>query len=138
MKQRDEEFCQIPVDVLNQNDLNRALDGLNEPNNERWFSQLPPILLFQMKRYTFDVKTKTAQKLNNRIEFPEAIFMDRYLLEKRDLATKAFKKRCELEESLIKADDEMKSINEKDSTNVLKSVQCVKSLLESNMISSLL
>ena len=86
-----------------------------------------------MKRYTFDIKSKTAQKLNNRIEFPEAIFMDRYLLKNRVVSSKAFRKRFELEESLIKSENEMKCINEKEGVNVLKSIQCVKSILQSKL-----
>ena len=75
--QRTEEFGQFLVEVQGQNDLIRALDGLGEPNVERWFSKLPPVILFQLKRYTFNTELKTAQKLNHRIEFPEKIFMDR-------------------------------------------------------------
>ena len=75
--QRTEEFGQFLVEVQGQNDLVRALDGLGEPNVERWFSKLPPVILFQLKRYTFNTELKTAQKLNHRMEFPEKIFMDR-------------------------------------------------------------
>ena len=64
--------------------MERSLDCMNEPNNERWFTRLPPVLLFQLKRYTYNTVLKTAQKLNHRIEFPEKLHMDRYEYQNRD------------------------------------------------------
>jgi len=52
---------------------------------ERWFIQLPPVLFFELSRFQFNQQRGTAEKINNILEFPETIYMDRYLEENNNL-----------------------------------------------------
>jgi len=52
---------------------------------ERWFTKLPPVLFFELSRFQFNQQRGTAEKINNILEFPETIYMDRYLEENNNL-----------------------------------------------------
>ena len=52
---------------------------------ERWFIQLSPVLFFELSRFQFNQQRDTAEKINNFLEFPETIYMDRYLEENNNL-----------------------------------------------------
>lgn len=46
---------------------------------ERWFTSLPPVLFLELSRFQFDRSRGVAEKINNVLEFPEVIYLDRYL-----------------------------------------------------------
>eukprot|EP00096_Caligus_rogercresseyi_P008978 TRINITY_DN2961_c0_g1_i1.p1 TRINITY_DN2961_c0_g1~~TRINITY_DN2961_c0_g1_i1.p1 ORF type:complete len:978 (+),score=374.96 TRINITY_DN2961_c0_g1_i1:116-2935(+) len=46
---------------------------------ERWFSRLQPVLFFELSRFQFNQERKLAEKIHNKLEFPQRIFMDRYM-----------------------------------------------------------
>ena len=50
---------------------------------ERWFVRLPPVLFLELSRFQYNTEKKTAEKIHNRLEFPEQIFMDRYVAENK-------------------------------------------------------
>jgi len=126
---RDEEFGQCLVDIKpDVFDLKRSLDGLNEPNIERWFTRLPPVLLFQLKRYTYNTVLKTAQKLNHRIEFPEKLHMDRYEYQHRDVARKAYQTRQTLETQLFENEKNQIKLVNRDDVNIQKALNCINLL----------
>jgi len=60
---------------------------INSPNDssvpssgqERWFTQLPPVLVLELSRFHYNTERKAAEKIHNRLEFEEKIFMDRYM-----------------------------------------------------------
>lgn len=106
-------------------ELERSLDCMNEPNNERWFTRLPPVLLFQLKRYTYNTVLKTAQKLNHRIEFPEKLHMDRYEYQNRDESRKAYQTRQTLETQLFENDRNQIKLVNRDDVNIQKALNCI-------------
>ena len=46
---------------------------------ERWFTKLPPVLVLELSRFHFNTERKAAEKIHNRLEFSEKIYMDRYM-----------------------------------------------------------
>ena len=52
---------------------------------ERWFTQLPPVLVLELSRFQFNTERKAAEKIHNRLEFSDKIFMDRYMHNNRDI-----------------------------------------------------
>jgi ubiquitin carboxyl-terminal hydrolase 25/28 len=46
---------------------------------ERWFAALPPVLFLELSRFQFDRSRGVPEKINNPLEFPEVIYLDRYL-----------------------------------------------------------
>lgn len=83
---RTEAFTQHSLQVQEVNNLHDSLENstANETfgsanSQERWFTDLPPVLLFSLSRFNFDVTKGMAEKIHNRFEFPDRLFMDRYL-----------------------------------------------------------
>ena len=58
---------------------------MRKSGQERWFLQLPPVLFFELSRFQFNQQRGFAEKINNILEFPETIFMDRYLEENKNI-----------------------------------------------------
>ena len=52
---------------------------------ERWFTQLPPVLVLELSRFQFNTERKAAEKIHNRLDFSDKIFMDRYMYNNRDI-----------------------------------------------------
>ena len=50
-----------------------------ESGQELWFTKLPPVLFLELSRFQYNMERKTAEKIHNRLEFPERLFMDRYV-----------------------------------------------------------
>ena len=53
--------------------------GTLESGQELWFTKLPPVLFLELSRFQYNMERKTAEKIHNRLEFPERLFMDRYV-----------------------------------------------------------
>ena len=95
--EREEAFGQWPLQVntftnihesLENSTAHESIENAPEPQQqqqqkmsgqERWFTRLPPVLFFDLSRYQYNTERKTAEKIHNRLEFPEHIFMDRYV-----------------------------------------------------------
>ena len=44
---------------------------------EQWFTSLPPVLTFELSRFHFNQQLGRPEKIHNKLEFPEVIYMDR-------------------------------------------------------------
>lgn len=53
-----------------------------------WIERLPKLLFFQLQRVVFDQEKKAQVKVDEAFEFDETIYVDRFLLENREAATK--------------------------------------------------
>ena len=42
-----------------------------------WFTKLPPMLTFELSRFQFNQALGRPEKIHNKIEFPQVIYMDR-------------------------------------------------------------
>ena len=76
---------------------------------ERWFTKLPPVLVLELSRFHFNTERKAAEKIHNRLEFSEKIYMDRYMhtnktvtRRKRDEVRRLKEKRAHLKARLEK------------------------------------
>ena len=76
---------------------------------ERWFTKLPPVLVLELSRFHFNTERKAAEKIHNRLEFSEKIYMDRYMdtnktitRRKRDEVRRLKEKRAHLKARLDK------------------------------------
>lgn len=58
-------------------------NGSSGGGQERWFVRLPPVLFLELSRFQYNMEKKTAEKIHNRLDFPEQIFMDRYVVENK-------------------------------------------------------
>ena len=89
---RMEQFGQWPLQVNGNRDLHESLEastahenfdssaiGEEKDGQERWFTSLPPVLFLELSRFQFDRSRGVAEKVNNPLEFPEVIYLDRYL-----------------------------------------------------------
>ncbi|XP_037265925.1 ubiquitin carboxyl-terminal hydrolase 28 isoform X6 [Falco rusticolus] len=45
----------------------------------RWFTKLPPVLTFELSRFEFNQSLGQPEKIHTKLEFPQTIYMDRYL-----------------------------------------------------------
>ncbi|KAI7795734.1 putative ubiquitin carboxyl-terminal hydrolase 28 [Triplophysa rosa] len=88
-----EQFGQYPLQVNGFNNLDECLEGAMvegeieslhsdqkvSTSQERWFSKLPPVLTFELSRFEFNQSLGRPEKIHKKLEFPQVIYMDRYL-----------------------------------------------------------
>ncbi|NXB15016.1 UBP28 hydrolase, partial [Rhagologus leucostigma] len=94
-----ETFGQYPLQVNGYRNLNECLEGamvegeMDEATTsqsvkygqERWFTKLPPVLTFELSRFKFNQSLGQPEKINTKLEFPQTMYMDRYLYCNKDL-----------------------------------------------------
>ncbi|XP_037738397.1 ubiquitin carboxyl-terminal hydrolase 28 isoform X5 [Chelonia mydas] len=94
-----ETFGQYPLQVNGYRNLNECLEGAMvegeiEPlpsdlsvkyGQERWFTKLPPVLTFELSRFEFNQSLGQPEKIHNKLEFPQIIYMDRYLYSNKEI-----------------------------------------------------
>ncbi|NWW72339.1 UBP28 hydrolase, partial [Climacteris rufus] len=94
-----ETFGQYPLQVNGYRNLNECLEGamvegeMDEGTasqsvkygQERWFTKLPPVLTFELSRFEFNQSLGQPEKIHTKLEFPQTIYMDRYLYCNKDL-----------------------------------------------------
>ncbi|NXY82420.1 UBP28 hydrolase, partial [Alcedo cyanopectus] len=94
-----ETFGQYPLQVNGYTNLNECLEGAmvegeldkaaaSQPvkyGQERWFTKLPPVLTFELSRFEFNQSLGQPEKIHTRLEFPQTIYMDRYLYCSKEL-----------------------------------------------------
>ncbi|XP_041864184.1 ubiquitin carboxyl-terminal hydrolase 28 isoform X2 [Melanotaenia boesemani] len=88
-----EQFGQYPLQVNGFNNLEECLEGAMvereieslqsdhavTSGRERWFKKLPPVLTFELSRFEFNTQLGRPEKIHKKLEFPQIIYMDRYL-----------------------------------------------------------
>ncbi|KAK3555596.1 hypothetical protein QTP86_025665 [Hemibagrus guttatus] len=88
-----EQFGQYPLQVNGFSNLDECLEGAMvaeeieslhcdqtvSSGQERWFSKLPPVLTFELSRFEFNQSLGRPEKIHKKLEFPQIIYMDRYL-----------------------------------------------------------
>lgn len=52
---------------------------------QRWFTKLPPVLTFELSRFEFNQSLGQPEKIHNKLEFPQVIYMDRYMYKSKEL-----------------------------------------------------
>lgn len=91
--QTEQEFCTLIVNVSAElKDLHSSLDRYTstetvEYRSQRsltarkstWIRQVPPVLVIQVQRTAFDAESKSAQKLTQYFDFPEMLYLERYM-----------------------------------------------------------
>ncbi|NXF73310.1 UBP28 hydrolase, partial [Sclerurus mexicanus] len=94
-----ETFGQYPLQVNGYRNLNECLEGamvegeMDEATasqsvkygQERWFTKLPPVLTFELSRFEFNQSLGQPEKIHTKLEFPQTIYMDRYLYSNKEL-----------------------------------------------------
>ncbi|XP_053546090.1 ubiquitin carboxyl-terminal hydrolase 28 isoform X2 [Bombina bombina] len=97
-----ETFGQYPLQVNGFYNLSECIEGAmveGEIENlqtgssvkyrqERWFTKLPPVLTFELSRFEFNQSLGQPEKIHNKLEFQEIIYMDRYLYKNKALIRK--------------------------------------------------
>ncbi|KAM9332124.1 ubiquitin carboxyl-terminal hydrolase 28 isoform 2-T2 [Pholidichthys leucotaenia] len=86
-----EQFGQYPLQVNGFSNLEECLEGAmvekeiellhsdHTSGRERWFKKLPPVLTFELSRFEFNTQLGRPEKIHKKLEFPQIIYMDRYL-----------------------------------------------------------
>lgn len=94
-----EMFGQYPLQVNGFKDLHECLEAAmiegeieslhsencSKSGQENWFSELPPILTFELSRFEFNQALGRPEKIHNKLEFPSCLYMDRYMHKNREI-----------------------------------------------------
>ncbi|XP_016852171.1 ubiquitin carboxyl-terminal hydrolase 28 isoform X4 [Anolis carolinensis] len=94
-----ETFGQYPLQVNGYKDLQECLEGAIleketeassssqsvQYRQERWFTKLPPVLTFELSRFEFNQSLGQPEKIHNKLEFPQVVYMDRFLYSNKGL-----------------------------------------------------
>ncbi|NXU42253.1 UBP28 hydrolase, partial [Drymodes brunneopygia] len=110
-----ETFGQYPLQVNGYQNLNECLEGamvegeMDEAaasqsvkyGQERWFTKLPPVLTFELSRFEFNQSLGQPEKIHTKLEFPQTIYMDRYLYCNKDLIQMKREEMKRLKEKMV-------------------------------------
>uniref|UniRef100_A0A8C5TNZ0 ubiquitinyl hydrolase 1 n=1 Tax=Malurus cyaneus samueli TaxID=2593467 RepID=A0A8C5TNZ0_9PASS len=110
-----ETFGQYPLQVNGYRNLNECLEGamvegeMEEATTsqsvkygqERWFTKLPPVLTFELSRFEFNQSLGQPEKIHTKLEFPQTIYMDRYLYCNKDLIQMKREEMKRLKEKMV-------------------------------------
>ncbi|XP_056298543.1 ubiquitin carboxyl-terminal hydrolase 25 isoform X3 [Pseudoliparis swirei] len=95
-----EMFGQYPLQVNGFKDLHECLEAamiegeiesLHSAENsarsgqEHWFTELPPVLTFELSRFEFNQALGRPEKIHNKLEFSSMLYMDRYMDRNREV-----------------------------------------------------
>uniref|UniRef100_A0A8C5TCR5 Ubiquitin carboxyl-terminal hydrolase n=1 Tax=Malurus cyaneus samueli TaxID=2593467 RepID=A0A8C5TCR5_9PASS len=94
-----EMFGQYPLQVNGFKDLHECLEAamiegeiesLHSENSaksgqEHWFTELPPVLTFELSRFEFNQALGRPEKIHNKLEFPPILYLDRYMHKNREI-----------------------------------------------------
>ncbi|XP_023375741.1 ubiquitin carboxyl-terminal hydrolase 25 isoform X6 [Pteropus vampyrus] len=94
-----EMFGQYPLQVNGFKDLHECLEAamiegeiesLHSENSgksgqEHWFTELPPVLTFELSRFEFNQTLGRPEKIHNKLEFPPVLYLDRYMHRNREI-----------------------------------------------------
>ncbi|XP_015505150.1 ubiquitin carboxyl-terminal hydrolase 28 isoform X5 [Parus major] len=110
-----ETFGQYPLQVNGYRNLNECLEGamvegeMDEAaaaqsvkyGQERWFTKLPPVLTFELSRFEFNQSLGQPEKIHTKLEFPQTMYMDRYLYCNKDLIQMKREEMKRLKEKMV-------------------------------------
>uniref|UniRef100_A0A914XM66 USP domain-containing protein n=1 Tax=Plectus sambesii TaxID=2011161 RepID=A0A914XM66_9BILA len=91
----------------------------DNPACEQWFVHVPPVIVFSLRRFSFDKSDLRTVKLHKEFSFPVEFFIDRYLHHNRDvvadkrLLVKKWRDQLERVLTILKQYDEFALGNEK-------------------------
>ncbi|XP_065273365.1 ubiquitin carboxyl-terminal hydrolase 28 isoform X8 [Emys orbicularis] len=125
-----ETFGQYPLQVNGYRNLNECLEGAMvegeiEPlssdqsvkyGQERWFTKLPPVLTFELSRFEFNQSLGQPEKIHNKLEFPQIIYMDRYLYSSKEIIQKKREETRKLRKQIAILQQKLESVLETEST----------------------
>ncbi|KAG7266555.1 hypothetical protein CRUP_017725 [Coryphaenoides rupestris] len=57
-----------------------SADNSARSGQEHWFTELPPVLTFELSRFEFNQALGRPEKIHNKLEFPSMLYMDRFPL----------------------------------------------------------
>ncbi|XP_005068273.2 ubiquitin carboxyl-terminal hydrolase 25 isoform X3 [Mesocricetus auratus] len=94
-----EMFGQYPLQVNGFKDLHECLeaamiegeieslhsDNSGKSGQEHWFTELPPVLTFELSRFEFNQALGRPEKIHNKLEFPQVLYLDRYMYRNREI-----------------------------------------------------
>ncbi|XP_075450079.1 ubiquitin carboxyl-terminal hydrolase 25 [Ascaphus truei] len=94
-----EMFGQYPLQVNGFKDLHECLEAAmiegeieslhsehsGKSGQEHWFTELPPVLTFELSRFEFNQALGRPEKIHNKLEFPSCLYMDRYIHKNREI-----------------------------------------------------
>lgn len=61
--------CILQEESVNPNIVSSSL--------QHWFTELPPVLTFELSRFEFNQALGRPEKIHNKLEFPFMLYMDR-------------------------------------------------------------
>ncbi|KFW85161.1 Ubiquitin carboxyl-terminal hydrolase 28, partial [Manacus vitellinus] len=110
-----ETFGQYPLQVNGYRNLSECLEGamvegeMDEATasqsvkygQERWFTKLPPVLTFELSRFEFNQSLGQPEKIHTKLEFPQTIYMDRYLYCNKELIQMKREEMKRLKEKMV-------------------------------------
>ncbi|XP_072740544.1 ubiquitin carboxyl-terminal hydrolase 28 isoform X3 [Ciconia boyciana] len=118
-----EAFGQYPLQVNGYRNLNECLEGamvegeMDEATasqsvkygQERWFTKLPPVLTFELSRFEFNQSLGQPEKIHTKLEFPQTIYMDRYLYCSKELIQMKREEIKRLKEKMVMLQQKLES-----------------------------
>uniref|UniRef100_A0A8C7RNV9 Ubiquitin carboxyl-terminal hydrolase n=1 Tax=Oncorhynchus mykiss TaxID=8022 RepID=A0A8C7RNV9_ONCMY len=65
--------------------LHSSAENSAKSGQEHWFTELPPVLTFELSRFEFNQALGRPEKIHSKLEFPSMLYMDRYMDRNREI-----------------------------------------------------
>ncbi|XP_045080230.1 ubiquitin carboxyl-terminal hydrolase 25-like isoform X2 [Coregonus clupeaformis] len=65
--------------------LHSSAENSAKSGQEHWFTELPPVLTFELSRFEFNQALGRPEKIHNKLEFHSMLYMDRYMDRNREI-----------------------------------------------------
>uniref|UniRef100_A0A8C7IEJ2 Ubiquitin carboxyl-terminal hydrolase 25 n=1 Tax=Oncorhynchus kisutch TaxID=8019 RepID=A0A8C7IEJ2_ONCKI len=65
--------------------LHSSAENSARSGQEHWFTELPPVLTFELSRFEFNQALGRPEKIHSKLEFPSMLYMDRYMDRNREI-----------------------------------------------------
>ena len=114
-------------------DISGLLRGstIKDAKQEIWINQVPDVLFFQIKRVFHIIGTDEMYKDSSGIKVPKELFVDRMMLENREITIKLRKECQELTEKKKYLMESLHKLKQDNKNNLIESIKTVKNFLAS-------
>lgn len=132
--EKKETFVQLPLQVKGFKSLYESIDASlqseftsNGFRGEQWIRKLPRALILNLNRFIYNPELKQTEKIHDKMQFPEVLYLDRFVMENQELTREKRKQVTVLNFHLMSLQAELEKLQKFGSTGlpVKESLQTV-------------
>ena len=111
-----EAFIQLPLQVRGFQTLYESIDASlqseftsTQSRGEQWIRVLPKVVIFNLNRFIYNPVSQRTEKIHDKLEFPNIVYFDRFLLANQSVTRVKRKEVAKLQEQLSMLKNQLKT-----------------------------